>query len=229
MFFIKGFSGFGRLLIVLLVYLLVSPFIPDGSIWGGLVHGWLSLVLLVAAREVQRQRNQRGIAYVLLAPTLILYWLGIFEVVNFSKEAALSLFVLFYGLLSYSFFLQLGLIRVVTKEVIAGVLCLYVVIGLFWGAVYNLVYALNPDSFAGELLEKGGDNTMHSFNYFSMVTLTTLGYGDITPQTQGAAALCQMEAVVGQFFTAVLVAWLVGMYRRSESVEIELKDDGAAG
>ncbi|MCD6389525.1 MAG: two pore domain potassium channel family protein, partial [Desulfobulbaceae bacterium] len=41
-------------------------------------------------------------------------------------------------------------------------------------------------------------------------TLTTLGYGDITPQTLGAGALCQMEAIVGQFFTAVIVAWLVG-------------------
>ena len=51
-----------------------------------------------------------------------------------------------------------------------------------------------------------------TFNYFSMVTLTTLGYGDITPQTPAAGALCQMEAITGQFFTAVVVAWLVGNY-----------------
>jgi len=53
---------------------------------------------------------------------------------------------------------------------------------------------------------------VHVFNYFSLVTLTSLGYGDITPQSLGAASLCQMEAIIGQFYTAVLVAWLVGMY-----------------
>ncbi|QQL45408.1 potassium channel family protein [Sulfuriroseicoccus oceanibius] len=219
MFFIKGF---GRLLIVLLVYLLVSPFIPIGSVSGIMVHGWLSLVLLFAARAVQRQRNQRGVAYTLLAPTLVIYWLGIFNVLSFSREVALALFVLFYALLIYAFCSQLVQIRRVTKEVIAGALCLYVIIGLFWGAMYNLTYALDSESFAGNLLESAGDQTIHCFNYFSMVTLTTLGYGDITPQTQGAAALCQMEAVVGQFFTAVLVAWLVGMYRRTEEDEADV-------
>lgn len=71
---------------------------------------------------------------------------------------------------------------------------------------------LSPGSYSGALLEKEPDNLLHIYNYFSMVTLTTLGYGDITPQTPGAAALCQMEAIVGQFFTAVLVAWLVGNF-----------------
>lgn len=55
-----------------------------------------------------------------------------------------------------------------------------------------------------------------TFNYFSLVTLTTLGYGDITPQTAGAGALCQMEAITGQFYTAVVVAWLVGNFVRKE-------------
>jgi voltage-gated potassium channel len=49
------------------------------------------------------------------------------------------------------------------------------------------------------------------FIYFSYVTMTTLWYGDITPQTQGAMALCQTEAILGQFYIAVLVAYLVAM------------------
>ena len=52
---------------------------------------------------------------------------------------------------------------------------------------------------------------LHDFVYFSYITLTTLGYGDILPQTQGATALCQAEAIIGQFFIAVLVARLVGI------------------
>ncbi|HFQ90519.1 MAG TPA: two pore domain potassium channel family protein, partial [Desulfobulbus sp.] len=52
---------------------------------------------------------------------------------------------------------------------------------------------------------------LRHFQYFSFVTLTTLGYGDILPRTEGATALCQTEAIVGQFFMAVLVARLVGI------------------
>jgi voltage-gated potassium channel Kch len=56
------------------------------------------------------------------------------------------------------------------------------------------------------------------FEYFSFVTITTLGYGDITPVTDKASALALIEAFVGQIYLVVLVAWLVGMYvsRRSK-------------
>ena len=91
-------------------------------------------------------------------------------------------------------------------------MCLYLVIGLFWGTLYTWLEVLSPGAFSGALLENPGTSELHLFNYFSLVTLTSLGYGDITPQIPGAASLCQMQAILGQFFTAVLVAWLVGMY-----------------
>ena len=121
----------------------------------------------------------------------------------------------------YAFVQQLLNAKEVTKELIAAALCLYLIIGLFWGAAYNLVYVINNDAFSGNLIEQAGSGTLHVFNYFSMVSLTTLGYGDITPQIPGAAALCQTEAIIGQFFTAVLVGWLVGMYRRPSQEQAE--------
>ena len=67
------------------------------------------------------------------------------------------------------------------------------------------------DAFA--LLENADSQLSYGqhFNYFSFVTMTTLGYGDITPQTKSAAALCQAQAIIGQFFTVVLIARLVGI------------------
>ena len=145
---------------------------------------------------------------------LVLYWLGVFKVVPFSTEGALVLFLSFYGMLIYAFIQQLLRTTKVTVEIIAATLCLYLVIGLFWGTGYTLLAQLNEGAFSGNLLEGAATSRLHLFNYFSMVTLTTLGYGDITPQIPAAASLCQMEAIVGQFFTAVLVAWLVGTYKR---------------
>ncbi len=90
---------------------------------------------------------------------------------------------------------------------------LYLILGLLWGTIYALTEAFMPGSFSGELISTTGPVAarLHYFIYFSYITLTTLGYGDILPQTKGATALCQVEAIVGQFLIAVLVARLVGI------------------
>jgi len=206
-------KGFGRLLICLLAYLFFSPFIPHGSYVASLiVQGLLSIMLFFAALAVQKKQNQRSLALVLMAIALTFHWLGIFDIVPYSSNAALSLFIIFYALLIFAFTKQLLSSTCVNGRVIMTSLCLYLIIGLLWGTAYTLLQGTYGKAFSGVLLENGGTSQLHLFNYFSMVTLTTLGYGDITPQIPEAASLCQMEAIVGQFYTAVLVAWLVGMY-----------------
>ena len=137
--------------------------------------------------------------------------------------AAYILLAIFFALLIVSFATQISRTEGITIHVIHATLCLYLIIGLFWGSLYSLLYELDPGSFAGVLLEYDQDGLLTAFNYFSMVTLTTLGYGDITPQTPGAGALCQVEAIVGQFYTAVIVAWLVGNWvsERRRAIEKE--------
>jgi voltage-gated potassium channel len=85
---------------------------------------------------------------------------------------------------------------------------------VLWGALFALLESMIPGSFSGGMLDQAVSTAdrMQSFVYFSFITMTTLGYGDIIPQTQGAGALCQAEAIVGQFYMAVLVARFVSMY-----------------
>jgi len=211
-------KGFGQLLICLLAYLFFTPFIPHGSYVATLVvQGFLSVMLLYAALAVQKQQNQRSIAMGLMAVALVFHWLGIFRVVPYSAEAGLVLFIAFYALLIYAFTKQLLNASHVSGSVIMAALCLYLIIGLLWGSAYSLLQHTYGTAFSGTLLEDAATSQVHIFNYFSMVTQTTLGYGDITPQIPEAAALCQMQAIVGQFYTAVLVAWLVGMYGKPMS------------
>lgn len=205
--------NFGRLLVFLLAYLFLTPFIPETSASTIVIQTLLTVTLFFAASAVHKRQNQRKIALSVVGVALILHWLGIYDVMPFSSEGALFLFTVFYGLLIYSFTKQLLKARRVTSGVLTATMSLYLIIGLFWGAGYNLIHILyDGTAFSGALLEDIQTSQLHLFNYFSMVTLTTLGYGDITPQIPEAASLCQMEAIVGQFFTAVLVAWLVGMY-----------------
>ena len=134
----------------------------------------------------------------------------------FRADWLLFLFVLFFILLVRSFAVQIIRSEGIHLGLLYATLCLYLILGLLWGALYSLHYELDPGAYAGVLLDNDPYYRVITFNYFSLVTLTTLGYGDITPQTQGAGALCQMEAITGQFYTAVVVAWFVGNIVRTK-------------
>ncbi len=218
----RGIQGYGfrNLLFFLLLYIFGSPFLAPYESLTLLAHAMLSIVMLMAVLAVRKQQNERSIAMALLLPLLTLYWLGIYDVISFSRHASYLLFSIYYGLLVYSFVFQIAHSSKVTANVLSAALCLYLIIGLFWGTLYTFLYDLIPGAYSGALLDNMKVHSLHIFNYFSFVTLTTLGYGDITPQIPGAASLCQLEAIVGQFFTAVVVAWLVGNF-----VSDKQKDD----
>jgi len=209
----EAMSGnrFRVLLLFLLLYIVGSPFLEPFPSLAVLAHVSLSLVLFVALYTLSKYQNQRSIAVVLLLPLLSLYWLGIYDIITISEVGVYCLFTVYYALLIYSFIQQIKNAQRVSSNILFATFCLYLIIGMFWGVLYTLLHEIHPEAYSGILLESQSD-PIHLFNYFSFVTLTTLGYGDITPQTVGAASICQMEAIVGQFFTAVVVAWLVGMH-----------------
>lgn len=226
---IKG-NSFRNLLFFLLIYIVGSPFLEPYPSMAMVAHGSLTVALFFAIYTVQKQQAQRNMIIALLVPLLVIYWLGVTEVIEFTFAGAYLLFVIYFGLLIYSYVYQIAHSRKVTVKVLYAAFCLYLIIGLFWGSAYALLNQLLPGSYSGVLLENNGAHSIHAYNYFSMVTLTTLGYGDITPQTAGAGALCQMEAIVGQFFSAVLVAWLVSSYiaekqEARKHITIEKKSD----
>jgi len=71
-------------------------------------------------------------------------------------------------------------------ELISAALCLYLLLALLWGSIFMLLEEFMPGSFAGAGLVPAGSirEEFHYFNYLSFITITTLGYGDITPQTR---------------------------------------------
>ena len=91
----------------------------------------------------------------------------------------------------------------------------YFLLAQLWAMVYTILDRIDPASF--NLLQGQGDFLL--FEYYSFVTLTTLGFGDITPLTKVAKAFSVLEAVVGQLYLVVVVAWFVGMLvaRRTEN------------
>ncbi len=92
---------------------------------------------------------------------------------------------------------------------ITGSVCIYLLLVCFWAIIYQYLELFSPGSFIG-LSEIGVGARFDEFFYFSLVTITTLGYGDISPTNLVVAVLAGLEALVGVFYIAILVASLVG-------------------
>lgn len=206
--------GFHNLLFWLFTYIVVNPFLISLPYSNYIVDLILSLVLFSAIFAVSRKRKILPISTFLLILTLLVHWLHIFGVIKFSQLVSYWILIVYLGTLVYAFFIAILNTREVSLRLISATLCLYLIIGMFWGVVYTLLESIVPGSFSGGTLENAHspEQLLQSFIYFSFITLTTLGYGDITPQTIGAGGICQAEAIFGQFYTTVLVAYLVGMY-----------------
>ncbi len=98
----------------------------------------------------------------------------------------------------------------VTREVIYAAILLYLLAAFMWAYAYTCLELLDPASFNVSLSPGRVDFLV--FQYYSLVTITTLGYGDITPGTDVAKTFSALEAVVGQLYLVIVVAWLVGMH-----------------
>jgi len=100
----------------------------------------------------------------------------------------------------------------ITTDRTAGAVAVYLLLGLLWSMAYGMVSATNPEAFRGiETFKLDESGAQQDFIYFSFVTLTTLGYGDMSPVSPLAKTLAWLEAVVGQLFLAVTIARLVSL------------------
>jgi len=207
------FRSYGSLLLTLLFVSVAYPVLQN---YPGLrvVTGFLFVVtLLVALRAVAKNRQQ-VIVSTLIAVIGIAGFAG--ELLNPGSVWRLAYLLGFSLFFLYASSLMLidilGRSQRVDADLIFGAIGVYLVIGLFFAFAFALLEVLMPGSVSG-VSELVGDNaTAGPMIYFSYVTLTTLGYGDVTPVTNMAMSMSYAEAIIGQLFLAILVARLVGLH-----------------
>ena len=168
------------------------------------------ITLLVAVWGVESKQF-------ILRKTLI-FPLAIFAVALFSSWLDNAGFDQFYLLLLLSFFVstafktakQVLFTGVIDGNKILGAICLYLLLGLIWAVLFTLLQLELSGSFQAMQHNNQWYVLFPDFVYFSFVTMTTLGFGDIAPTLPIARFLVYLEAIVGQFYLAILVASLVG-------------------
>lgn len=200
------------LLIALIFLLLGVPLMGNARVmW----RAGLTLVIVIAAIATERTKMVLGLGLLAAAITAPMNWLTL-TLTNHH----LFLISCIFEATFFATMASLILIAVVSKHLatvhsIYGAICSYLMFGLSWAMIY-LGLCISPagdwtiTGLGFDVDEPGGEVAAFSqIIYFSFVTMSTLGYGDMTPETVLIRTLSWMQSVFGQFYIAVLVAWLV--------------------
>lgn len=209
------------LALALMAVLFLFPALADFQVKGTLVTElFMFFVILGVGRSVMQRRNIRTVTIVMLVILLASRLLAAEAQTMSTTVLALSLNIAVFGyimVLMMGFVLRAGR---VTADKIDAAICAYLMYGLIGALTYSLVAVVQPEAFsyAAALLGEGGVDTLgfSHFLYYSFVTQTTLGFGDMTPISSLARSLTAMHAATSQIYMTVLVARLVGLFTASQ-------------
>ena len=198
-------------LIVFMVALIVlGPFIQGFIGLRLFMEVFFSIIFIATIYAVSQKRLHIIIAAILLIPALLAVWTPDIPKHNILLTIGYlcGLIVLAFAIISILKYLFAE--ETVTRQTISAAVAVYLLLALMWSFIYRLIENLYPASFA--VAHDNLHTAENIYLYFSLVTITTLGYGDITPIGSQAIALSVLEAITGQIYLVVVVAWFVGLY-----------------
>lgn len=209
---------FTALLVIMTIVLAGPPLISGFDITAGWFDLIMLLMLLVAILSLCFERSERLFALLFGIPTIVISTLGH----GLSGSLGHSSIILGHlcGVVFVFGAAWLTIKRLfdaptMTTDSLAGAACGYLFLGLGWSVAYSIIETLQPGSLAvgGSAVATPGNLPQQPYvlTYYSFVTLTTVGYGDITPVSPATRTLAWIEAITGQFYLAVIVAGLVSM------------------
>ncbi|SHH21581.1 Ion channel [Chryseolinea serpens] len=206
----KNDKGFIWMLAISIITLISSQ-LSEGILWESkfIVRTGFFFVTLIAIRSSSLSRFGKLLGYFIAFAILLL------AVAMIRTEApGLNLIytVLVAGYMIYIItlvFRQIFTSRIITVYQIGGGVAAYILLGHIWASMYLALYIIQPDSFqyGGTAIQH--DEALKQLSYFSFVTLTTIGYGDITALGSVARILVMIEGLLGQLFPAIFIAKLV--------------------
>jgi Ion channel len=217
---------FAQVLLLILFPYLETPGLPTALFRLLGVSAFLSCVYAVSEK-----RAQWITALALALPAGIL---NTIYVLKPSARAAVPTLIctLLFLIFTLAFLLR-AVIKAekVTHDTIYGAIYVYLMMAVVWGAAYMLLETIQPNAFAMDIARHGNRGMDWSdCVFYSFVTLTTIGYGDIVPITAQARSLSILEAVSGTLYVAVLVARFVGLYAATKTEHrLELRDEQVYG
>jgi len=208
----RGLSIFLAALVAIIV---VPALVPVGLPGRLLADALFSLILVSGAAAVADRHRTTLIVSVIAVAALLVRWASwLFPAAGLAVWREIFTLASLVALCCVTLALVLRRGPITTRR-IEGAIAVYLLLGFTWAQAYELVALWHPGAFVGAV--EGRDS--NPLTYYSFVTLTTMGYGDIMPVHPLARALAVLEALTGQLYLAILLARLV-------SLEIQSRRDG---
>ena len=214
-----SFAGwkYAQLAAFFVAFLLVLPHLPKGIIVTSLASLFLLNSLLVADSTSARARSLQWVGWTLWSITTISAVVEVMQfdpsdrlVIKFVGIGAHTLLILACAVTILAVVFRAG--RVTIDGIFTSVVA-YQLIGLFFAQIYTLIVLADPTALhLPDSIAYSTENFQLEMIYFSFVTLATLGYGDIVPDVSLARSVTIIEAIIGQFYVAVIVAVLVSSF-----------------
>jgi hypothetical protein len=207
------------LVLVVLFAFVVLPLDALGllGVWAATaLNLWFALIIVAGVAAISRRRSAAVVVSVLLiagiAAHVVDNWISGTSLDGVEGVLDLAVISILAGLI----LAQVYRAGPVTRQRIEGAIAVYLLLGLIWAQVYLLVLYFDPGALQGV----SGLETHRTSRlvYFSFVTLTSTGYGDVTPVTPPAQSLANLESIVGQLYPAILLARLVSLTVSSRQV-----------
>ena len=210
---LRRVSGMSALLLLLVCVVFVLPaFMSLGREWEVVTDILVILILVsgvVAVAEHRRLALALGIISLLVIAIRVIEWFTPVDLLPMLRRiSTMSAFLVLAIAVGINVFASGHAIG----DRVFGAIVLYLLLGLIWGVMYAALGAHSPGAFDGHPGVTGG---LADWVYFSFVTLTTVGYGDITPVATSARSLAMLEALTGQLYPAIIIARLVSLQTSS--------------
>ncbi len=205
------------LLLSLVAFLVLSGFVRESrNVEKAVLELSMYVILLAGTLELSEKKSWRLPGIFVASCSLIAALARFFYPVYVLKVVDWLVLAAFLGFVSFGLFSYLGKPGSITSGRLYASVSLYFLLGVFFYAIFNLLETVQPRSFAETGSSSANGVSRHSLLYFSLVTLTTLGYGDIVPISPPARMLAAFEAATGVLYIAFTVARLVAAYQRSD-------------
>ena len=198
---------FTALLLSLLLYIVVYPVLPDAPVRDTLLLAFQTAIIFAGAWVLGQNARLARVAIPLAVITLVMVWLATLVPGPAIRNTGRTLLAVFFVLTTVQLVLYLVRARSANMATVLASVCGYLMIAIVYALAYGIVDEFVLASFSSGMVDPDASDYL----YFSLVTLTTLGYGDIAPVHPMARSLATTEAVIGQFYVAVIVARLVSL------------------
>ena len=197
------------LLIYLLVLIAIQPIDEAIGNLGVFLDIVVTVILISAIYAVSERPRQTVIGILLAVPLLIVIWAKQLLELRWLQIPETVLGIAFFAFIITIILKFIFSQEEIKKDLIAGAASVYLLLAIAWTYLYRFIELIQPGSFA---LADTQNITQSLALYYSFVTITTLGYGDIFPITTAAKSCAILEAVVGQLYLVITIAWLVGVH-----------------